>query len=182
MQLSSDVPIFNRSRRERKNSDRGATETYARWPSYFALVLLSCAIANAQRPLPLENGWASYGNWIVASSELKSNASSPTEVQQEEAADKPGSVIGTVLDQTRSVATGVLVHMTSEDKPFSQTLVTGDNGQFSFSNVPPGPFKVSVDAEGFGNQEFSGQLAPGQTYIVPPIVISIATVVTNVKV
>src|SRR5262249_8830340 len=37
-------------------------------------------------------------------------------------------------------------------------------------------------AEGFGNQEFFGELTSGQTYLVPPIVISIATVVTDVKV
>src|SRR5215469_5643748 len=163
MQISSRVHIFNRSRQERKNSDRGSTETYPRWLSHFVLVLLSCAIANAQRPVPLEIGWVPYGNWIVASSAPKTNTSSPPEVQQEEAADKPGSVIGTVLDQTRSVASGVIVHVISEDKPFSQTLVTGDNGQFSFSNVPAGPFKLSVGAEGFGNQEFSGDLTSSQT-------------------
>jgi len=64
----------------------------------------------------------------------------PPEAQQEQTAAKPRSVIGTVLDQTASVAAGVVVHVISEDKSYSQEVVTGDNGQFSFSNVPPGRF------------------------------------------
>jgi hypothetical protein len=95
---------------------------------------------------------------------------------------KPGNIVGTILDQSGSVAVGSVVQLTSEDKAFSREVAAGDNGQFSFANVPPGRFKLSVAAAGFGNQGFSGELAPGQTYLVPPIVISIATVVTDVKV
>ena len=94
----------------------------------------------------------------------------------------PGNVLGTVLDQTGSVAVGAVVRLTTEDTSFSREVVSGDNGQFSFTNVPPGAFKITVNAEGFGDQGFSGELAPGQTYLVKPIVISIATVVTDVKV
>lgn len=96
-------------------------------------------------------------------------------------AAKPGNIVGTILDQGGSVAEGAVVHLTAA-KSFSREVVTGDNGQFSFSSVPPGPFKISVNAAGFGDRGFSGELAPGQTYLVAPIVISIATVVTDVKV
>jgi hypothetical protein len=94
----------------------------------------------------------------------------------------PGSIVGTVLDQTGSVAVGAIVRLTTEDESFSREVASGDNGQFSFTNVPPGPFKITVNASGFGDQGFAGELAPGQTYLVRPIVISIATVVTDVKV
>jgi hypothetical protein len=77
---------------------------------------------------------------------------------------------------------GAVVRLTSENPSLSQEVMSGDNGQFSFSNVPPGPFKLSVTAAGFTQQGFSGELAPGQTFLVPPIAISIETVVTNVKV
>lgn len=160
----------------------GSSKTYARWLSRFVLVLLSCVITNAQSPVPVEIGRIPYGISTLASSALNTNTSSLSEAQQEQVEAKPGSVIGTVLNQTRSVAAGVVVRLTSGDRSFSQELVTGDNGQFLFSNVPPGRFKLSVSAEGFGNQEFSGELTPGQTYLLPPIVISIATVVTDVKV
>ena len=120
---------------------------------------------------------------MVGSSAPNAN-SSPQEAQQDasQAAAKPGSIVGTVLDQTGTVAMGAIVRLTSEDKSFSQEVVSGDNGQFFFSNVPPGPFKLFVNAEGFGDQEFSGELASGQTYLVPPIMIKIATVVTGVRV
>ena len=95
---------------------------------------------------------------------------------------KAGSVVGTVLDQTGSVAVGAVVRLTTEDKSYSHEVVSGDNGQFSFANVPPGPFKISVNAAGFGDQGFAGELSPGQVYLAPPIVISIATVVTDVRV
>ena len=157
------------------------SKTYTRGLSCFVLVLLSCAIAAAQSP-PVEIGRVPYELSIAASSAPNTDTSLPPKAQQDQTAARPGSVIGTVLDQTRSVAPGVVVRATSEDKSSSQELVTGDNGQFSFSNVPPGRFKLSVSAEGFGNQEFSGELTSGQTCLVPPIVISIATVVTGVKV
>jgi hypothetical protein len=165
------------------NTEMGFSKTCVRWLSRFVLVLLSCGIANAQSPVPAEIGSVPDGSSIVGSSAPNTNTS-PQEAQQDasQAAAKPGTVIGTVLDQTGSVAAGAVVLLTSEDKAFSQEVLAGDNGQFSFSNVPPGRFKLSVSAEGFGNQEFSGELASGQTYLVPPIVISIATVVTDVKV
>ena len=97
-------------------------------------------------------------------------------------AAKPGNIVGTILDQSGSVATGAIVQLTTEDKSFSQQAVSGNNGQFSFSNVPPGPFKLSVTSSGFGGEAFSGELAAGQTYLVPPIVLSVATVVTAVNV
>jgi Carboxypeptidase regulatory-like domain len=155
------------------------SKIYARWLPRF--VLLAGGIANAQSPVPTEIGRVPQGISTVGSAP-NTNTASPAEAQQEQVAPKRGSVIGTVLDQTGSVAAGVVVQMTSEDKSFSQELTTGDNGQFSFSNVPPGDFKLLFSAEGFGKQEFSGELAPGQTYLVPRVVISIATVVTDVRV
>jgi hypothetical protein len=155
------------------------------WLPRLALVLLSCgAIAGAQSPVPAETGSVPDVITIGDSSAPSTGPSSPQEAQQDppQAAAKPGSVLGTVLDQTGTVAMGAAVRLTTEDKSFSQEVVSGDNGQFSFSNVPPGPFKLSVNAEGFGNQDFAGELASGQTYLVPPIVISIATVVTDVRV
>ena len=86
------------------------------------------------------------------------------------------------MDRSGSVAAGAVVHLTSTNDSSSRQVTSGNNGEFSFADVPPGPFKLSVSAEGFGNQEFSGELASGQTYLVPPILISIATVVTDVSV
>jgi hypothetical protein len=146
-------------------------------------VLLSCGIANAQNNVPPEIGSVPDGISTVSSSPSSANTA-PQVVQQDvlEAAVKPGNVAGTIMDPNGSVAPGAVVRLTSNDKSFSRQSTSGNNGEFSFSSVPPGPFKLSVSAEGFGDQEFSGELASGQTYLVPPIVIAIATVVTDVKV
>jgi Carboxypeptidase regulatory-like domain len=149
-----------------------------------ALVVLACgAIANGQNATPDGSGTVPPETSIQSSPSPDPQASSP---KPQEGAPKipavPGTIMGTVLDQTGSVAVGAVVRLTSEDQSSSREATTGDNGQFSFSKVPPGPFKLSVTAEGFTQQGFSGQLASGQTYLVPAIAISIETVKTDVRV
>jgi hypothetical protein len=61
-------------------------------------------------------------------------------------------------------------------------MVSGGNGQFSFPRVSPGPFQLTITARGFATQVFSGDLRSGQTYLVPPIVLTVATAVTKVEV
>jgi hypothetical protein len=97
-------------------------------------------------------------------------------------ATTPGTVIGTILDQSGAVSVGTVIRLTPEDKSAYREVTSGNNGQFSFSNVPVGHFQLSVSSSGFGNELYSGDLAPGQTVITPAIVLSVATVVTEVKV
>jgi carboxypeptidase family protein len=133
------------------------SEIDRKWLIRIATVLLSCgAMVNAQSATPAGTD------------------TSQTAVK--------GNIVGTILDQSGSVAAGAAVRLTSEDKSFSQEVVSGDNGQYSFSNVPPGRFDLSVNSAGFGGRAFTAEVAPGQTYLVPPIVLSVATVVTGVKV
>ncbi len=112
----------------------------------------------------------------------RADRAAPAEGPNSQLPAKPGSVLGTVLDQTGSVAAGAVVRLTSGEQSYSREVVSGDNGQYLFSDVPPGPFTITVSAAGFGEQGFSGELASGQTYLAKPIVISIATVVTDVRV
>jgi Carboxypeptidase regulatory-like domain len=160
------------------------SKAYRGWLLGIAVLLLSCGeIANAQSSAPAQSGRALDGIFIQnPSSPDTNNSSQRVEEDASKAAEKPGSIIGTILDQSGSVAVDAVVRLTSEDKSLSREVVSGDNGQFVFSNVPPGPFKLSVNASGFGDREFSGELAPGQMYLVPSIVLSIPTVVTDVKV
>lgn len=153
------------------------------WLPRVVIVLLLCGpIAAAQSPELAEIGAVPDAISSEGFSALDTDILLQAQTDASQVAAKPGSVVGTVLDQTRSVAVGAVVRLTTADKSFSREVMSGDNGEFSFSNVPPGPFKVSVNAAGFGDQVFSGELASGQTYLVPPIVISIAKVVTDVNV
>jgi hypothetical protein len=149
-----------------------------------ALVVLACgAIASGQNATPDGSGTIAPETSIQSSPSPDPQLSPPKpQANAPKVPAAPGGILGTVLDQTGSVAVGAIVRLTSEDQSLSREATTGDNGQFSFSNVPPGPFKLSVTAEGFTQQGFSGELASGQTYLVPPIAISIETVKTDVRV
>lgn len=93
-----------------------------------------------------------------------------------------GNISGTVLDRSGGVTVGATVRLTYKGQPFSQTVTSGNNGQFSFSRVPAGAFQITVTAPGFNTQSFSGDLRPGQAYLVPAIVLGVGTVQTNVQV
>jgi hypothetical protein len=93
-----------------------------------------------------------------------------------------GYITGTVLDKSGAVAFGAQVRLRRDDRFPPQEVLSGDNGQFSFANLAPGFFQVTIAAEGFETQTVSGALRPGQAYIVPPIRLAVATVVTEVQV
>jgi hypothetical protein len=95
---------------------------------------------------------------------------------------RPGSISGTVVDQSGARITGALVRLVREDKLPGAECLSDDNGQFSFSNVAPGPFHLTITSEGLTPQEFSGDLHPGVTYVTPLIRLIIATQVTEVRV
>jgi hypothetical protein len=93
-----------------------------------------------------------------------------------------GYVSGTVTDQGGAVAVGAQLRLAREDQSPTREVLSGDNGQFSFANLPPGPFQLTITASGFETQRFSGVLPAGEAYIVPKIRLAIATVVTEVRV
>ena len=94
----------------------------------------------------------------------------------------PGSISGTLIVQTGALAVGAHVQLSREDQSPPHEILSGDNGQYSFSNLPPGPFHLAITSEGFATQEYSGDLHPGEVFIVPEIMLSVATAVTEVRV
>lgn len=95
-----------------------------------------------------------------------------------------GSICGTVVDQSGAVVAGARATLirTSEDHSPEQEALSGDDGQFSFANVPPGPFQLTITASGFATQTSSGVLAPGEVHTVPQIALAVAENVTDVQV
>ena len=94
----------------------------------------------------------------------------------------PGSVSGTIIDQTGTAVVGARVRLTREGQSPIQEMTTGDDGQFSFANIAPGPFHLTIASEGFSTQSSSGILHSGEAYIVPQIALVIAPSITEVKV
>jgi hypothetical protein len=109
----------------------------------------------------------------------------------------PGSIHGTVGDRSGAVVAGARVRLTRDvqalenqaskdqtlkDQNQSQEVISDGNGQFSFANVGPGVFQLTVSAAGFATQTSSGILHAGEMQTVPQIALDVATAVTDVQV
>lgn len=93
-----------------------------------------------------------------------------------------GMIAGTIVDKTGAPVVGAQVSLSRGDLPPSQTVVSGENGDFSFVEVAPGAFQVTVTAPGFAAQSFSGTLHPEEKFDVPQMVLPLATEITEVHV
>ena len=72
--------------------------------------------------------------------------------------------------------------LTPEDQSKKQEMLSGDDGQFSFANIAPGSFQLTVTSEGFTAQTFSGTLHSGEICVVPQIKLVVAPNITVVRV
>src|SRR2546423_11070159 len=68
------------------------------------------------------------------------------------------SISGEITDQNGAVVQGAHVVLTSKDTKESSTFVSDVNGLYSFRNVVPGAYKLSVTAQGFGEYVQDGVL------------------------
>jgi hypothetical protein len=93
-----------------------------------------------------------------------------------------GVITGTVTDREGALAVGAKVALFVDGLIISRDVMTGDNGEFSFANVPAGPFHLKVTAPGFDTQQYWGQIQPGQALLVPPIKLPVTGAVTEVNV
>ncbi len=86
------------------------------------------------------------------------------------------------LPATGAVVAGARVKLSREGQSLGQDVVSDSDGQFSFAGIAPGPFQLTTTSDGFAMQTSSGTLHSGENYIVPPIVLVVATAVTEVQV
>jgi hypothetical protein len=93
-----------------------------------------------------------------------------------------GSISGKVVDPTGAAVAAARVRLSREDESPDQEVLSGEDGLFSFADVAPGPFHLTITSEGFTTQSPSGILPSGQTYVVPLIALALATAATEVRV
>ena len=87
-----------------------------------------------------------------------------------------------MFDPKGAALAGAKASLKRDGKSLAPEVMTGDDGQFTFASVPPGPFVVTVSGEGFATQTASGVLQSKQNFQVPAISLAVATAVTEVRV
>ena len=93
-----------------------------------------------------------------------------------------GSIDGTVLDTTGAPVSGAEVKLTRLTATPALETPTAQDGHFSFTNVAPGPFELSIALAGFKTKTVSGNLPAKEGYLTPVIKLDVAAVVTDVSV
>jgi hypothetical protein len=105
-----------------------------------------------------------------------------------------GSISGTVVDQSGAVVSGARVVLSRAENPpnasdaasagqtGTRLVLTDGDGQFSFPNVAPGAFHLTISSAGLKSLDFSGTLAAGQIFTTPQIALAMATAITEVEV
>ncbi len=68
------------------------------------------------------------------------------------------SLHGRVTDQTSAAVAGAHVTLEDKAKGYKQERVTTEQGEYSFPQVLPGTYTISVTASGFGAQNKSAEL------------------------
>lgn len=137
-----------------------------------AAVIASALPALAQNQKPSAAG---------APTEASSNAPSAT-VPQISDQQPTGIVTGKIVDQSGTPVFGANVTLTTNGRSPSQTAQVDQDGQYSFSNISPGAFKLSITAVDFAPQTVSGTLAPGEYHTMPQIKLLLIPVVTQIVV
>ncbi len=147
------------------------------WTVWLSLSFLACSFptaAQSQQP-PIVPG--------VKTGPFEAQGTGAAAVGQELPEQRlTGSISGTIVDPTGAPIPSARVKLSHEDQSPDQEVLSGDDGEFSFANVAPGPFGITFTSEGFAAQASSGILRPGESYTVPQITMALATAVTEVRV
>jgi len=94
----------------------------------------------------------------------------------------PGTISGVIVVPTGAVLAGARVTLTREDQSPARETLSGEEGQFFFAGIAPGPFQLVIASEGFATQTIAGVLHPGEDCVIPQIMLALATAITQVRV
>jgi Carboxypeptidase regulatory-like domain len=143
------------------------------WLSLAILSWASPALARAQQPPVTLEGESDLPD---------SSGTGLAALDQQPDQQSPGSIKGTLVDPTGTPVPGARVKLSRGEQSPNQEVVTGDDGQFSLANITPGPFQLTITAAGFATETYSGTVRSGETCVVPPITLPLATAFTEVQV
>jgi Carboxypeptidase regulatory-like domain len=124
---------------------------------------------------------------VCASPALAQSQDGPADPAQPSAQEvsapaRRGAISGTIVDPSGAAVANARVQLRREGRSAVQEALSAGDGQFSFGNVPPGPFKLTVVADGFATQLLSGTLHDGEEYDAAGIALALAPKTTDVQV
>jgi hypothetical protein len=83
-------------------------------------------------------------------------------------------ITGTIVDDTGTAIAGATITLAHEGLSPATTILSREDGQFSFSTASSGPYRLTVSAPGFADQAVSGVLEAGAVASLPPIRLTLA--------
>ncbi len=95
---------------------------------------------------------------------------------------QPGTINGTVVDSSGASVAQAQVKLTLDGRAADQEALSTPTGDFSFANVPPGPYRLTFNARGFALKAIAGELAADQTLVLPPTALAIDKVTNQLNV
>ena len=95
-----------------------------------------------------------------------------------------GTVHGVVTSDAGAVLQGARVTLTpaSGENATARTVITNADGEFNFTELPAGPFKLAVTANGFATQTATVSLQEGENYDAKAIVLAMKGTTSEVEV
>src|SRR4029079_13466638 len=98
-------------------------------------------------------------------------------------AQSGGSTVrGTVKDPQGNVIAGATVNLTNPEKNFSRTQTTNQDGVYLFTAIPPGTYKLDIEATGFKTASASGMVALVDTPTVRDVQLEVGAVSETVDI
>src|SRR5712672_435305 len=87
--------------------------------------------------------------WILHCAVLVTCVCAVPAMTHAQSAANSGQIVGQVLDQSGAAIAGIEVTVRNSDTNFSRSVVTDSAGRYAASNLPLGPYELSVKAPGF---------------------------------
>jgi hypothetical protein len=127
------------------------------------------------------------GTWLAIASPASARAQSqPAEPVKRESAspdrDLAGTVNGIIVDTSGSFVSGAQVTLSREGQAAPLAAVSNEAGQFTFPNVVPGAFQLTVISNGFASKTYAGSVRAGEILDLPPIELAVASASSQVVV